>query len=741
MTAKRSTVVPLVEPEWSPRQREVLDLLAGGLTNGEIAERLGISLDGAKWHVREVMSKLGVDSREDAAAYWRERNSLRGRLSRATRSLIGALTLRAALVALAGFAVVAAGVAAGLLLLAGGDEAEPAAPGETVTPPASPTGPAASPSPAPSPTATRQPVAFPGEVDGAPLRVLEVADGAAFPAGYLFYVEGGCTECDGPAASLDRVYSDYTGTIHADTLFEVPQEDVEGGAYITGIAVAGNGYGILVGVCEPGAYCGGVAEPQPGARVTFHYSGDGGVSWTTVGVIEGYARPIIAWSGAARGAQGGWVARYIPVAREGPWPREYVALPAGEVMALDAGIDPTAPTIVLDGEAFYVLGDDGRSLLSPPGASQPAFSWKVPEGGEIIGMASFSPFIVLWRQESGFETPPGTYFGLFEGRSDGELQAAFALPDSVSAWLGWPGTTTHDNRPVISLAIEGRSGIIPAIVNFEAGTLTPIEEYFGGRAEQHDRNRVHAVVPGPVVRIASGDDCVNVRQSPSLAGAVLGCYEDGVLLVDRGETRAAEGITWVGVTAPEGYLGWAAAEFLDAAGRDMGEAPAVYPAGTRTGNPDIDPVIAAIESGDPTEIVAVTRFTAVECVAEWDGFGSPPVCPPGTPEGTAIEVLPGAACHGYYISREAFVANPRLPVGPDDRLFAVVRLVSGEEFPDWPLGIYALIYAAATPEQTFGRVIYVDEGQIVNAWDGCGATLAFLLEERYAGSELVLAPR
>ncbi|HEY4669052.1 MAG TPA: helix-turn-helix transcriptional regulator, partial [Tepidiformaceae bacterium] len=59
---------------WTPRQREVLELIADGYTNREIAERLGISLDGAKWHVSEIISKLGVQSREDAAQLWlRER--------------------------------------------------------------------------------------------------------------------------------------------------------------------------------------------------------------------------------------------------------------------------------------------------------------------------------------------------------------------------------------------------------------------------------------------------------------------------------------------------------------------------------------------------------------------------------------------------------------------------------------------------------------------------------------------
>lgn len=55
----------------SERQREVLALIAKGKTNAQIADELGLSLDGAKFHVREILGKLNVESREEAAALWR----------------------------------------------------------------------------------------------------------------------------------------------------------------------------------------------------------------------------------------------------------------------------------------------------------------------------------------------------------------------------------------------------------------------------------------------------------------------------------------------------------------------------------------------------------------------------------------------------------------------------------------------------------------------------------------------
>ncbi len=53
----------------TPREWEVLRLLREGLTNEQIAERLGVSRDGAKYHVSEILSKLGVTTREEAAAW------------------------------------------------------------------------------------------------------------------------------------------------------------------------------------------------------------------------------------------------------------------------------------------------------------------------------------------------------------------------------------------------------------------------------------------------------------------------------------------------------------------------------------------------------------------------------------------------------------------------------------------------------------------------------------------------
>jgi DNA-binding NarL/FixJ family response regulator len=51
----------------SPREREVLDLAALGLTNRQIALQLHLSVHAVKFHLVSIYRKLGVSNRTEAA--------------------------------------------------------------------------------------------------------------------------------------------------------------------------------------------------------------------------------------------------------------------------------------------------------------------------------------------------------------------------------------------------------------------------------------------------------------------------------------------------------------------------------------------------------------------------------------------------------------------------------------------------------------------------------------------------
>ena len=79
----------------TPREEEALELIRQGLSNREIAARLGLTLAGAKFHVSEIISKLGVATREEAAAWRPQLHSpgitLLSPLALARRAVQGAL--------------------------------------------------------------------------------------------------------------------------------------------------------------------------------------------------------------------------------------------------------------------------------------------------------------------------------------------------------------------------------------------------------------------------------------------------------------------------------------------------------------------------------------------------------------------------------------------------------------------------------------------------------------------------
>jgi DNA-binding CsgD family transcriptional regulator len=96
------------------REQQVLAMLKRGYSNRDIANELSISLSGAKYHVSEIISKLGVSSRKEGAAWQPQR---RWRLLPAGALLPALKRGGAALASIKAVAVAAVVVVAALALI------------------------------------------------------------------------------------------------------------------------------------------------------------------------------------------------------------------------------------------------------------------------------------------------------------------------------------------------------------------------------------------------------------------------------------------------------------------------------------------------------------------------------------------------------------------------------------------------------------------------------------------------
>ncbi|MGE3074584.1 MAG: LuxR C-terminal-related transcriptional regulator [Dehalococcoidia bacterium] len=525
------------EPQWTPRQREVLDLLVGGYTNSQIADRLNISLDGAKWHVSEIITRLGVDSRDEAAEYWRHHNGLRMRFTRIASGFFssGALKWGMASAFLGGVVVVSAMVIIALRE-AGGDETEHGGSGveDSATP-----GPTTVPTSVPTTVATPPPT---GEViNGVSVKALTFTQPGVFPVPMSAIIEKGCYQCDGPTSAIERVTLDANGKPFVEQLFK-PSNGYISSTYFE--SASGPHY---LTVCSRG-YCGGVGEISDDAQSTLYRSTDGGVTWQPLETYDGSVT-------VATVTKQGPLLRFTKLAN-GAYVETYQVYGNSTVIRPPAGSHTAYAGREIIGwqkdGTNEIVNFDGTPLVTIPDVD----STYPPRIADVLGSGEF---LITWQAGPSPEKQ-SIYFGVLK---NGALTSIYAAGTSTA--IAWDWLNQGIAFGNVTLPDSPGAPLYPAMFDLTGGQIEVLELYgpVGSDAYNGQRNYLRLVEAGRTFRVTGAGDCLNVREQPNTSASVLGCYADNVLLRDHGGEQQTGGITWWKVGTPDGKEGWASREFLE----------------------------------------------------------------------------------------------------------------------------------------------------------------------------------
>ncbi len=532
---------------WTPRQREVLNLLTKGRTNREIAEELGISLDGAKWHVSEIITRLGVGSREEAAEYWRHQNGMCMRFTRmASVFSSGALKWTAAVAAASAIVFVSAMVIFALRE-AGGENEQHAGDG-IETPGTTAPSPTAVTTGTPPATTTTVPNPTGEVINGVPVSGLAFGAPGSLPVPMSVIVEKGCYQCDGPTSAFERVTLDANGKLKVEQLYKPAS------GYILSSYWDPAGREHYLSVCSRG-YCGGVGQISDDAQTTIMRSTDGGVTWQP---LQTFDRDVTV---AATTAQGVLLNR--TTYKDGQFDYRFQLLGTDKFVTPPAGAQPEYIGTRLigwrmsDGKTIQSL--DGSTLVvlpDVPHAQTPG--WR---GVTVGGILANGDVLIGWIDYPQ-QINPQAYLGVVRnGQLASVYKGLYTL--NVGSWLNQSVAFGNVTLPK-SDGTPTDAPLYPAMIDFATGTVNVLELYgqVGSDDYNGQRNRIRLVEPGPFLRVTGAGDCLNVRESASTTAKVLGCFADNVLLRDLSQDQSAGGLTWKKVQTPSGETGWASAEFL-----------------------------------------------------------------------------------------------------------------------------------------------------------------------------------
>lgn len=592
----------------TPREQEVLLLIRDGHDEEAIAERLGIVLGAVHYHEANLFAKLGVSTREAAAAWEPSdeapapdmsnvrdvefeaeetpgsgapasdmltpdagagvRVSMDGKPDRAPSMRAGATLLAAAAV------VILAIAGGGLIGSLGSGSGESEGPlvgnpgGPAVLRTMSVQRPTESPAPRPPLPPTPEPLGPP----------LVVTEDTGIPFDLALILVDQCVRCSRVGEGfVSRVYVSADGTMREEKLFD-PKEyfpDAEHSA-IWYMAFAPGGNEILLAVCAPPACehgTGGpvIGQPDEDSGPILIRSQDGGVTWEEAGVLP--------WHESLVGSVDGefLVSSYIlNVPTDELSEQSYYLWPSGEAVPRPANDEWQYFTPMPDGAGGLYWYDGTSNLYDRDGI------WLLTLPGilaVIADPADENALFVRWQAHQGVS--PRGYISRFT-RSEGE--------DKLTEWSTYQVTDLSGLYPVVGLRghilagnyyrFTGDRSVAhwrPAIIEYKFGEvwlIAPPDGSGEGWGVIDRARHLAAVQVGPFARVTADGLCVNVRESYGIESPVVECVTDGVLLRHEGAlvpgtdgegnpAPALGGTDWLQVVTPAGNRGFASTEFLE----------------------------------------------------------------------------------------------------------------------------------------------------------------------------------
>jgi len=444
-----------------------------------------------------------------------------------------------------------------LLTACSGDAADDAPP----TPTASPT-PGASPLP-PTPSVTVPP--DPPEVlSGVPVEALRVGEDLSFPFHHSIVTLLGCTNCDGPAYGIGRIYRDETSVVVVEALMwtnniglgiegpenslGLPDAPADQNDYaIIGAAADATGSEIIAGVC-----C------VSGDTVLYR-STDGGVTWVNYLEMAGTHSPLLIVEPGqvltGTYAYGGLV--------------PYQIVPRGDI--IEPPEDALWPAALLDGKVAWIA-DGGESIRTSDGvlidAKDPGdVTLYAPVFGSQQGVMTI-------YQSQGF----GADYFLATLDQDYSITRAYRSPDAHIGGGFWLDDRRYltmapflqDSGRVAGQPYDGAfffGPLIPTIVDMGTGEVHSITDTWEGSQALSARG-ILSLRTGSLARVTGTGSCLNVRAEPTTSSEVLACTADNVLLtvVEPDQT----GPDWLHVITPDGVEGFVSRDYVEVIGLTPG---------------------------------------------------------------------------------------------------------------------------------------------------------------------------